>query len=128
MFCNKCFSTGNGDGIAAIGWLLDIGPSEAAAEIGEYLGIGSGGKPKNIIDDFCRLKKIKRETLVSFGAIESKRSLKRGLKHVISVPMVNGDGELSDNNWSDNSPYGKSKLTKGLTRRGGKVGLSLIHI
>lgn len=39
LLCNQCFNTKNGDGFAAIQWLLDCKFNEATAKIADYLGI-----------------------------------------------------------------------------------------
>ncbi len=39
LLCNRCFDSKNGDGIAAIGWLLDIDFKTSLQKIAEYLGI-----------------------------------------------------------------------------------------
>jgi len=38
VFCNKCFSRGNGDGIAAYAWLHDMTNGQAIAALGGILG------------------------------------------------------------------------------------------
>lgn len=39
LFCNQCFKEKNGDGFAAIQWLLDVKFADALAKVAEYLGI-----------------------------------------------------------------------------------------
>ena len=39
LYCNQCFTTKNGDGFAAIGWLLDCSFIEAAKKVAEHVGI-----------------------------------------------------------------------------------------
>lgn len=39
LFCNHCFNSKNGDGIAAIQWLLDCDFKSALSKIADYLGI-----------------------------------------------------------------------------------------
>jgi len=51
LFCNRCFESKNGDGIAAIQWLLDCDFKTALQKIAEYLGIKpKGGHKKKSID------------------------------------------------------------------------------
>lgn len=39
LLCNQCFATGNGDGIAALQWLLGCDFITAAGKLGDYLGV-----------------------------------------------------------------------------------------
>ncbi len=39
LFCNQCFRDKNGDGFAAVQWLLDVKFPDALAKVAEYLGI-----------------------------------------------------------------------------------------
>ena len=39
LFCNQCFSKGNGDGLAALGWLRDWEFKRTVAEVMNYLAI-----------------------------------------------------------------------------------------
>ncbi len=39
MICRKCFATKNGDGLAAVSWLLNIGFRQATNMVGRYLGL-----------------------------------------------------------------------------------------
>jgi Zinc-binding domain of primase-helicase len=41
LFCNQCFNEKNGDGIAAVQWMLDCDFKEALRQVAEYLGIDS---------------------------------------------------------------------------------------
>jgi len=51
VFCNKCFSRGNGDGIAAYAWLHDMTNGQAIAALGGILGapqeVGAGKSGKS---------------------------------------------------------------------------------
>ncbi len=42
LYCNKCFSEKNGDGLAAIQWLTGCSFPEALKMVAEYLGIDQG--------------------------------------------------------------------------------------
>ena len=44
VLCNQCFSSGNGDGIAAIQWLCGCDFQDAVNRIADYLGITSDGR------------------------------------------------------------------------------------
>src|SRR5690606_9050938 len=39
LLCNQCHNTKNGDGFAALQWLLDVKFADALAKVAEYLGI-----------------------------------------------------------------------------------------
>lgn len=41
-FCNQCFRERNGDGIAAVGWMLDVDFRGALERVAEYLDLGVG--------------------------------------------------------------------------------------
>ncbi len=41
LFCNQCFSEKNGDGFAAVQWLLDCDFPTAVEKVADYLGAGS---------------------------------------------------------------------------------------
>lgn len=50
VYCNKCFSSRNGDGFAAVEWMLGVDFLTAVRLVGEYLGVislaaGTNGKP-----------------------------------------------------------------------------------
>ena len=111
LFCNKCFSTGCGDGLAAIQWLNGCDFKEALTLVAQHLGMGNGKPRQNqswtLADAFCLAKKIKKETLRQFGGhIVQGKDEER-----IQVPMHGPDGqECSCAYFSLSS----AKLSKGL--------------
>jgi len=44
LFCNQCFSSGNGDGLAAIQWLCDCDFPTAVAKLADYLNVSPNGR------------------------------------------------------------------------------------
>lgn len=47
LFCNQCFRDKNGDGFAAVQWLLDVKFPDALAKVAEYLGIEASASTDN---------------------------------------------------------------------------------
>lgn len=47
LFCNQCFSQGNGDGISTVKWWLDCTFPEAVNKVGEYLNLSLSKPVKN---------------------------------------------------------------------------------
>ncbi len=50
VLCNQCFSQYNGDGIAAIRWMLGIDFAAAVRKLCDYLGMASGGNGKSSLN------------------------------------------------------------------------------
>ena len=48
VFCNQCFATENGDGLAAIQWLLDCDFPTALTAVAEYLRLEGRGSAKTV--------------------------------------------------------------------------------
>lgn len=47
LFCNQCFTSKNGDGLAAVQWLCGVKFGEALARVADYLGIEPQSKNSN---------------------------------------------------------------------------------
>ncbi len=45
VLCRKCFSSGNGDFLAAVQWALEVNFNEACRRVAKYLGIDGDGSP-----------------------------------------------------------------------------------
>lgn len=109
LLCNQCFATKNGDGIAAVGWLLDLDFQHAMEKIGQYLGM-EPVKPKSRkrkIDPAAKLEfvdwndalaalwclkkqPIKPESLQKVGA---KQAIYDKKFKVIAIPVWSGTPE-----------------------------------
>lgn len=73
LLCNKCFATRNGDGLAAIGWLLDIEFPDALRLVADHLGMtekapGYHSTPIDLITRLSMAKSCPRASLVEYGA------------------------------------------------------------
>lgn len=44
VLCNQCFSTKNGDGFAAVAWMLDVKFPEAVKRVADHLGLAAAAK------------------------------------------------------------------------------------
>lgn len=100
LMCNQCFTTKNGDGIAAIMWLLDCDFKTAMSKIGDYLGLKPVSKARKndpskhlkfvewndlLAAGWCLKKKpIQPESLKLAGA---KMAIYRGQHKVIAIPV-----------------------------------------
>lgn len=122
VFCNKCFSKGNGDGIAAVMHYRGIGFSEACQAIAEHLGLAHGdAKPQgDLMQQFCRLKRIQPDCIKQFGA---KLATNDHVQQVIRVPQYGPDGTQCSH-----ADYGTQEpLSKGLNAKGLPAGIYLPH-
>jgi hypothetical protein len=121
LYCNQCFSKGNGDGIAAIQWVNGWDFRETLDALAEYLGLGSYSDNSHagsgdIIEQIARLKGITADALRSYGAAIGTR----GKMTVCRVPMYDADmNRVGDFDMSPATP----ELEKGKTVKGSKLGL-----
>jgi len=76
VYCNQCFNKENGDGIAALMWLLECDFPTAMKHLAEFLGIQASDTPLvvDVIADVARRKRMPLESFKAFGAFESSRS------------------------------------------------------
>lgn len=90
LFCNGCFSKGNGDGIAAVMWLTGLPFVDAVARIADELGMGTERPECDVIQEMAWRKNIQVEALKAFGATVEKR----GMLSVCRVPMYDADMQV----------------------------------
>ena len=110
--CNQCFSTGNGDGIGVVRWLLGIGFAEALELIGDYVGIGAAAannSTRDLIAEICREKRMPLAAFMQFNPTIEKRG--RGKNDVVRVPVWNEHGER--HSYFDLVPGGKGWCKRG---------------
>ena len=108
LLCNQCFNSKNGDGVAAIQWLLGIDFKTALNKIGDYLGLKSSKSDRRprVIDPASQLefvewntllanlwclkkKPIKESALLKVGAKQAIYKTKRESIKVIAIPTHN---------------------------------------
>jgi putative DNA primase/helicase len=116
LLCNQCFSKRNGDGIAAVQWLRNVSFQKALIEIGGFLRLSApGNDSSNIIEQYCRLKRIPSNSFIRFGA---KIATRDGAA-VARVPMYGPNGATCSH-----CDFGLSgQLSKGLNAKGKPSGL-----
>lgn len=76
VICNQCFSSRNGDGLAAVGWALGVDFPESLRLVGEYLGVPPEGKPMgkstasaiDWVQQMALAKNCPRDSLAEYGA------------------------------------------------------------
>lgn len=77
LHCRKCFSKGNGDGFAALAWLLDLDIVKDFPEVcrltADHLGMidqGSNSQPRTVdlIGRLASVKSCPRASLIEYGA------------------------------------------------------------
>ena len=72
LFCNNCFSSKNGDGIAAVGWLLDCDFKNSIQKIGQYLGLKPTTR-KRKVDPAAKLEFVEwNESLAALWCLKKK--------------------------------------------------------
>ncbi len=77
LFCNQCFASKNGDGVAALEWLTGEPFKVVLAKLTSYLGIdgrNSNGQAVDVVAEMARRKGVTAESLKRFGAHAAKRS------------------------------------------------------
>lgn len=107
LFCNRCFEAKNGDGIAAIQWLLDCDFKTALQKIADHLNIKpKGGRKKKSIDPagdleflewnsqlakyWCKTKQpITEEALIKCHARQALYKCNGSQIKVIAIPTWN---------------------------------------
>lgn len=120
VYCNQCFSTKNGDGIAAVQWALGVDFKTALRAIGDYVGVEM--RPEPISDDelrrrVCQSKRMPVEAAARYGAHVADR----GRQRVLRFPMYGPDlQQCSEFDIADDGG-------KGLSAKGKSVGLFLPH-
>ncbi len=70
LFCNQCFSTANGDGFAALGWLNGWDFPTTLRKVAAYLGVAesNGTDNRDPLEALARMKRVSVESLVVYGA------------------------------------------------------------
>jgi putative DNA primase/helicase len=123
VYCNQCFSEKNGDGLAAIQWMLDGNFPMACRRVGEYLGVSGNGHingHRDIVADIARRKSVPLKSWKAFGAAKAMR----GKLEVCRLPMFDEVGEECS---SIDFATIDDKFLKGMTAKGKPVGLFLEH-
>ena len=111
LICGQCFKTENGDGFAAVMWLLDCDFHTALATVAEYLGVApsTNGRAIDPIAVVARGKGISVESLNAYGATAGKDD--RG-KPCVLIPAYGPDGQQCTT--FRIYPRGSEKARKGL--------------
>ena len=117
VLCNQCFAKENGDGLAAVQWLNDWTFGDTIKAVAGYMGIvGGETRPRDIVADVARAKRMPLESFKAFGAQRDQR----GKLEVARVPMF--DEQRQQCSYFDlalTSP----KFEKGMSAKGKPVGL-----
>jgi KaiC/GvpD/RAD55 family RecA-like ATPase len=116
LFCNQCFKTGNGDGIAAVMWLTGANFPQAAEMIGSHVGVTAKAEAVNVVEEMAWRKGVSAESLRAFGAAEAQR----GKLTVCRIPMYDADMNRVGN--FDMSPI-SDDFIKGKTEHGCRLGM-----
>lgn len=120
LFCNKCFSNANGDGLAAVRWLLDLDFPEALNLVADHLGItgknpNNSPKPIDLIGRLATVKCCPRASLIEYGAVIDADA--------VCFPVFDGNRQkCSEFRIWPTAPNG-SKQAKGLLAKGRPSGL-----
>lgn len=122
VFCNQCFATGNGDGLAAVKWLLSLDFPEALAWTAERLRLASGrngaaAQAVDVVEAVAKAKGVEATSLRLYGAAAAKR----GKAEVCRLPMFDSAGHRTGNYDIGTS----GDLAKGKTAKGATLGLFL---
>ena len=106
LLCNQCFSSKNGDGIAAVQWLLDCDFKTAVEKIGDYLGLQHRKKitsktadpsagltfvdwNRSLANLWCLKKKpITEKALLKIGAKQATYKFRSEVFKVIAIPTT----------------------------------------
>lgn len=116
--CNACFNKSNGDGFAAVAWMLGKSRGEAIDAVGDYLGLAPrNGAAERVVTDpldmLCRSKRMPRESALAYGA--------RVDGEAVVFPMFGPDGEQCSE--FTICPSGGDKARKGLCAKGKPSGV-----
>jgi hypothetical protein len=121
VLCSQCFNERNGDGLAAVQWMLGCGFGKALRYTAELVGItpqnshGQNGHAVDPLDAICKAKHMPRESAIAYGA--------RVDKGAVVFPAWGSDGApLSD---FTIRPTGTDKQRKGMWPQGGTAGVFL---
>ena len=74
LYCNQCFSTKNGDGIAAVMWLLDCDFKTAMAKIGQHLNL-TPKKKSRTKNPAAKLRFVEWNDLLAAGWCQKKKPI-----------------------------------------------------
>src|SRR3989339_191357 len=90
-FCNACFNSKNGDGIAALMWLRGESFHDVMQLLGSELGL-SNGEPvaRDLVDEMAYRKGVTADSLAAYGATNAER----GQVKVCRVPMHDADMQV----------------------------------
>lgn len=101
VLCNVCFSEKNGDGFAAIGWMLGVGFADALSLVADHLGIKkkrAKKKPDEVLRfeewrsdraEWCDKKGIDQQTVIDEGG----RMADWRSRRVIAIPILGTTAE-----------------------------------
>lgn len=111
-YCNQCFSTKNGDGIAALMWLRGESFHDVMGLLGRELGLSNGEQfERDLVDEVAYRKRVTADSLAAHGATNAER----GQLKVCRVPMHDADMQVVG--YLDLAPepeeFVKGKMTKG---------------
>lgn len=112
VLCNQCFSTKNGDSLAAVQWMRSVEFPEALRLVADYLGLTE--TPDTPIDPLvaiAREKHVSTDALKKFGAVVHDGG--------VGVPAYGPDGQVCS--WFLMRPNGG----KGLFAKGHPAGVFL---
>src|SRR4051812_18798527 len=72
VLCSKCFVRRNGDGLAAVRWMLGCTFPEALKFVAEFVGIApknghANSQPTDLLEAICRIKRMPREAALEYA-------------------------------------------------------------
>lgn len=111
VMCRKCHNQKNGDGIAAIGWMLGIEFLETVNKIASELGMnGDGPVTVDPTQAMAWQKSITTDSLVAYGAANDVRES----MPVCRVPMHDADMQVVGYlDLAQSGKFSKGKMTPG---------------
>jgi len=114
LFCNRCFSSGNGDGLAALQWLNGWDFQETLREVADYLGLRCEQQRKRIKRAGSAYRDLVR-LMAGYGA--------ERVGDAVVVPAYDQDGRPCTKLriW----PYRGDRFRKGLLEKDKPAGLFL---
>jgi hypothetical protein len=124
VLCNQCFNERNGDGIAAVQWMLGCDFPAAMAKIAAHLGLTSSvndnGRPRepvNALALVAREKRVTVESLLRYGATSQGTT--------VTIPGYDEQGQQCTA--LRIRCFGSKRSRKGLFEKGKPAGLFLPH-
>jgi len=116
LFCNACFSKGNGDGIAAVMWMTGDTFPAAVQRIAAEVGLSARAREVDLVEEMAWRKGVSPDALRAFGAAMAER----GKLPVCRVPMYDPDMQRVGN--FDMATI-SDEFLKGKTEHGGRLGM-----